>query len=86
MIDDEPSEIPVHEDMKKNMMIHIEGDEGLNLDDDDEVLGGGGVGQETTETADKQHDRNARKFLEDLMKVGPFAKQILNYSYPPLLY
>jgi hypothetical protein len=20
------------------------------------------------------------------MKVGPFAKQILNYSYPPLLY
>jgi len=67
-------------------MIHIEGDEGLNLDDDDEVLGGGGLAQETTEAADKQQDRKARKFLEDLMKVGPFAKQILNYSYPPLLY
>lgn len=21
-----------------------------------------------------------------MLKVGPFAKQILNYSYPPLLY
>lgn len=25
-------------------------------------------------------------FLKDLMKVGPHSKQILNYSYPPLLY
>lgn len=24
--------------------------------------------------------------MAELMKVGPFAKQILNYSYPPLLY
>jgi hypothetical protein len=24
--------------------------------------------------------------LADLKKVGPFSKQILNYSYPPLLY
>jgi len=24
--------------------------------------------------------------LKDLTKVGPFSKQILNYSYPPLLY
>ena len=27
-----------------------------------------------------------RGFLNELAKVGPFAKQILNYSYPPLLY
>ena len=27
-----------------------------------------------------------RGFLDELAKVGPFAKQILNYSYPPLLY
>lgn len=25
-------------------------------------------------------------FLEELKKVGPNAKQILNYTYPPLLY
>jgi hypothetical protein len=24
--------------------------------------------------------------LDELKKVGPFSKQILNYSYPPLLY
>jgi hypothetical protein len=24
--------------------------------------------------------------LDELVKVGLFAKQILNYSYPPLLY
>ena len=28
----------------------------------------------------------ARKFLDELKKIGPFSKQILNYSYPPLLY
>ncbi len=24
--------------------------------------------------------------MEQLKKIGPFSKQILNYSYPPLLY
>jgi hypothetical protein len=24
--------------------------------------------------------------LEDLKQIGPYSKQILNYSYPPLLY
>ena len=24
--------------------------------------------------------------MEHLKKIGPFSKQILNYSYPPLLY
>ena len=27
-----------------------------------------------------------RDFCEDLKKCGPHSKQILNYSYPPLLY
>lgn len=27
-----------------------------------------------------------KAFFEDLKKIGPFSKQILNYSYPPLLY
>ena len=35
---------------------------------------------------DAVHDHQVKKFLADLQKVGPFSKQILNYSYPPLLY
>jgi hypothetical protein len=31
-------------------------------------------------------DAYVKGFLKDLMKVGQFSKQILNYSYPPLLY
>jgi hypothetical protein len=31
-------------------------------------------------------DVQAKKFLDELKKVGPFSKQILNYTYPPLLY
>ena len=30
--------------------------------------------------------KECKKFIEALRKVGPFSKQILNYSYPPLLY
>lgn len=35
---------------------------------------------------DALHDHQVKKFLADLQEVGPFSKQILNYSYPPLLY
>lgn len=35
---------------------------------------------------DARQDNFAKGFLKDLNKVGPFSKQILNYSYPPLLY
>jgi hypothetical protein len=35
---------------------------------------------------DQKHDMYVKNFLKDLSKVGPFSKQILNYSYPPLLY
>lgn len=58
-------------------MIHIEGDDNIgNILNDDEEEG----------DEDKVKDKVARKFLEELKKVGPFSKQILNYSYPPLLY
>lgn len=35
---------------------------------------------------DAVHDHQVKKFLKNLQTVGPFSKQILNYSYPPLLY
>lgn len=35
---------------------------------------------------DAKRDKEAKKFIEALRKIGPFSKQILNYSYPPLLY
>lgn len=35
---------------------------------------------------DAIHDHQVKKFLKDMQTVGPFSKQILNYSYPPLLY
>jgi len=60
--------------MKQNMMIHIEGEDNINIMDDDD------------DDPDKAKDNEARKFLEELKKVGPYSKQILNYSYPPLLY
>lgn len=35
---------------------------------------------------DALQDAYVKGFLKDLLKVGQFSKQILNYSYPPLLY
>jgi hypothetical protein len=35
---------------------------------------------------DKRMDIQVKNFLDELKKVGPISKQILNYSYPPLLY
>lgn len=77
-IDDEPSEIPQGEDLRKNMMIHIEGDENMDMLNDDNNHGG--------MDEDVHKDMQTRAFLAELLQVGPFAKQILNYSYPPLLY
>ena len=37
-------------------------------------------------TSDDLADQYAKKFLDLVKKVGPHSKQILNYSYPPLLY
>jgi hypothetical protein len=62
------------------MMIHIEGDDNMDiLNDDNMVLN-------HQFDPDLQKDLQVRGFLDELVKVGPFAKQILNYSYPPLLY
>lgn len=35
---------------------------------------------------DQVHDHFAQRYLRDIQKVGLHSKQILNYSYPPLLY
>ncbi len=64
------------------MMIHIEGDDSnLDILNDD-----GNNNQGLVIDEDLQKDLQSRAFLAELLKVGPFAKQILNYSYPPLLY
>jgi hypothetical protein len=54
------------------MMLHIDADDDLNIMEEDDE--------------DAVRDTFARKFFDDLKKVGPYSKQILNYSYPPLLY
>jgi hypothetical protein len=60
------------------MMIHIEGDDNLDILNDEEGM--------LMIDEDLQKDLKVRGFLDELLKVGPFAKQMLNYSYPPLLY
>jgi len=65
-----PSEI-VPAAQEQHMMIHIEGD-------DEDIL--------ADEDGDKARDTANLEFLEQLKQVGPSAKQILNYTYPPLLY
>lgn len=36
--------------------------------------------------SDQIADKGAKKMIDQLRKLGPHSKQILNYSYPPLLY
>jgi len=59
---------------QQNMMIHIEGDDSNILRDDEDT------------DEDLIKDKQTNKFLADLKQVGPYSKQILNYTYPPLLY
>jgi hypothetical protein len=61
------------------MVIHIEGEDPMLEDDDDND-------DDEHNDPDFKLDLQVKDFLEDLRKVGPFSKQILNYSYPPLLY
>lgn len=44
--------------LKQNMMIHIEGDDNILEDEDEDV----------------QYDKQMKEFLEDLKKVGPNSK------------
>lgn len=71
-IDDEsPSEIEKDQHILQNMMMNIEGEDSNMLKDED---------------PDYEKDHQVRNFLEGLKQVGPLSKQILNYTYPPLLY
>ncbi len=57
------------------MMIHIEGDdEGSMFKEQEE------------DDNDQVRDKQMRLFLDELKQIGPQAKNILNYTYPPLLY
>lgn len=38
------------------------------------------------EDEDMEKDQACKRFLDMIKKLGPHSKQILNYSYPPLLY
>lgn len=76
-------------------MIRIEGEEEL-MNDFNESSNKQSQAEEEDSQLDEDDDQNqdedtrqdnfAKGFLKDLSKVGPFSKQILNYSYPPLLY
>lgn len=35
---------------------------------------------------DERRDSMCRQVFDDIRQIGPYAKQILNYTYPPLLY
>lgn len=84
-------------------MIHIEGEEDIYNDIDNETSKEENtpdkeedveaVEQNEESESDQEYkdedqlqDAFAKGFLKDLLKVGPFSKQIMNYSYPPLLY
>ena len=62
-------------------MIRIEGDEEASSEKEGEES----ESQEPV-TEDQMQDAFAKKFLKEIGKVGPYSKQIMNYSYPPLLY
>lgn len=76
------------------MMIHIEGDEDdrnnpLRDDNDhnhhplhnyDDSV------HFEVDDRDERRDSMCRKVFDDIRQIGPYAKQILNYTYPPLLY
>ena len=61
-------------------MIHIEGEQ------EDQDLSSEPEEEDSDGDPDTLQDNFAKGFIKDLLKVGPISKQILNYSYPPLLY
>lgn len=68
-----------------NNMINIEGEE-QTYDQENSPSPGQNDTGDAGGNEDQDHDRYVKNFLKDLTKVGPYSKQILNYSYPPLLY
>lgn len=67
-----PSAIEQDEQIKKNLMINIEGEDDMMNDD--------------SNNSSFNNDKKLKAFFDDLKQVGPYSKQILNYTYPPLLY
>lgn len=65
-------------------MIHIEGDDDENMNPlrEDDI----DINFDIQEHPDVIRDRKNKKLLNELKQVGPYSKQILNYTYPPLLY
>ena len=69
-------------------MIRIEGeyDHGLEDPNDHSSKQQSEEDNETNKNEDDLQDNFVKGFLKELNKVGPFSKQIMSYSYPPLLY
>eukprot|EP00347_Sterkiella_histriomuscorum_P003379 403364524 len=82
--EDSPSEIQKDQKLLQNMMIHIEGDEDdqMNPLKEDDIE----INFDIREDPDEKRDKKNRRLIQDLKQVGPYSKQILNYTYPPLLY
>ena len=80
----QPSPEEEQESSPEKKMIHIEGEQ------EEEDLSSPKSSEPEEEDSDADpdtlQDNYAKGFIKDLMKVGPISKQILNYSYPPLLY
>lgn len=87
----------INADINQNQqnMIRIEGEDDHFNDANDSSgkQSGDGQSEENSESEnpdgkneDELQDAFAKAFLKDLNKVGPYSKQMLNYSYPPLLY
>ena len=82
---------PPEENSKNNNMINIE--EHYNMPGaQQQALRDDKSGSESSSELhnmndpDAAYDHKIKKFLAGLQEVGPMSKQILNYSYPPLLY
>ena len=58
--EDSPSAIQQDEQLKKNMMIHIEGEDDMMNDD--------------SNNSSYNNDKHLKVFLEDLKKIGPYSK------------
>lgn len=69
------------ESSPEKKMIHIEGEQDLSTPKSSSP-----EEEDSDADPDTLQDNYAKGFIKDLLKVGPISKQILNYSYPPLLY
>jgi len=66
--------------------IHVEGEDSPDQRSPEESPNNESAYEDEGMDPDAMQDAYVNGFLKDLMNVGTFSKQILNYSYPPLLY